>query len=121
MGQIIGLSVGGNTAIGVAIVVAVVGVAVALRILSLKRGNLGKCPKCGAVFEVSRLTFATFHFGPFRHMQCPACSKWCLMRTGVKDAVTWPKTEKTEQKQETPLSAEEELNRRIRDSKYETV
>jgi ribosomal protein S27AE len=74
-----------------------------------------KCPKCGAVFDVS-LGVSLFHVGPWRLTKCPACGKRSMMNNFVNDPVTWPPDE---EKKELPMTEEELKKKRLEESKYE--
>ncbi len=79
-----------------------------------------KCPKCGAVFESSRgAALLGFHIGSRYRLKCPACGRKSMFNilSSVKDSLTWP-PEEAETKTR-PISAEEELRKRMEESKYE--
>lgn len=70
-----------------------------------------KCPKCGEVFvpPASRLVFR-----PHKVIECPACGETSKMRLGTKEPATWPKEEPLKERQK----ENEDLERRIQESKY---
>ncbi len=74
-----------------------------------------KCPKCGAVFEVPWHP-TLVHIGSIKLMKCPSCGKTSMMHTGVKDPINWPEEDNKVEKE--PKETDD-LERRIRDSKYE--
>jgi len=78
----------------------------------------GKCPKCGAVFNIP-LGLSLFHIGPLRWTKCPACGKSSLMNNFVSDAITWPPEPKEEGKDQAPLTDEELKQKRLEESRYE--
>ncbi len=82
-----------------------------------------RCKKCGNVFELKAgAFFLSVHVGPYHWMKCPACNRSSFFNaySSVKDSVTWPLQEKSqEQTVETQLTEEELENKRIEDSKYE--
>jgi len=81
-----------------------------------------KCKKCSAVYEQG-LSGAIFspHVGPYHYIKCPACKKygWVNVYSSVQDSVTWPPQTPLEQPVEAELTEEEQLKKRIEDSKYE--
>jgi len=77
----------------------------------------GKCPKCGAVFEI-KLGPSFIHIGPWRYTKCPACGKSSMMNNFVSDPITWPPEEKEGQNQ-TPLTEDELKEKRLEESRYE--
>ena len=83
-----------------------------------------KCSKCGVVFEKSssRAMFEGIHFGPYYRLKCPACGRrsWFNVTSSVKDPITWP-PEQAEAKPEQPLTEEEQLKKRLEESKYEKI
>ena len=120
MGQLIGVSIGGPY-VGIIVVVLVVVAAVTIRLYLMRTPGAmrAKCPKCSNVFDASH-SFSGFHIGPLRQLKCPACGKISLMKTYVKDPITWPPNEKQREKQtEQKLTTEELENKRIEESKYE--
>ena len=82
-----------------------------------------KCKKCEAVFEQGLGGAALApHIGPLHYIKCPSCRKssWLNVYSSVKDPVTWPPEERTQQQPAQPQLTEEELEKkRIEDSKYE--
>jgi hypothetical protein len=120
MGQLIGVSIGGSY-VELVVVVVVLVVAVTLRVYMMRNpGRMrAKCKKCGAVFDASN-NLSMFHIGPLKLLKCPACDKTSLMNTYVKDPVTWPTENKTqEQPINRQLTSEELEQKRIEESKYE--
>ena len=83
-----------------------------------------KCKKCGAVFEKSYMPFdSAVRLGPVRLYKCPACGKRSFFNqmSSVKDPITWPKREKSQELQtaELQLTEEEQEKKHIEESKYE--
>ncbi len=78
----------------------------------------GKCPKCGAVFEI-KLSPSLIHIGPWRYTKCPACGKNSMMNNFVSDPITWPPEAKEGGETQTPLTDEELRQKRMDESKYE--
>ncbi len=120
MGQLIGVSIGGPY-VGIIVVIIVVVVAVAVRLYMMRTpGSMrAKCSKCGNVFDASH-SLSGFHIGPLKQLKCPACGKISLMKTYVKDPITWPPKEKQQERQkEQQLTTEELEKKRIEESKYE--
>jgi predicted RNA-binding Zn-ribbon protein involved in translation (DUF1610 family) len=76
-----------------------------------------KCPKCGAVFEVS-MGMSMVHFGPYRSTKCPACGKRSITNNFVKDPITWP-PDAAEMRNLPPASEEEIKERRVEESRFE--
>jgi rubredoxin len=79
-----------------------------------------KCPKCGAVFETSTgRALVGIHIGSLNRLKCPACGRKSMFNilSSVKDPITWP-SEEAETKTG-PMSEEEELRKRMEESKYE--
>jgi hypothetical protein len=113
------LGLDGGSGLGAVVVVIIVAVAVVLRLTWLKRSNAmrTRCPRCGTVFDMPFVP--GLHIGPWRYARCPSCEKGSLMRTGIKDPLTWPIDEVGPEKHPKGPSEQEELDRRIRDSKYD--
>jgi hypothetical protein len=101
------------------VVIILVAILVSLRLLGLKRGNAmrTRCPKCGTVFDMPFVP--GIHIGPWRYAHCPSCEKGALMRTGIKDPLTWPIDESGSEIHPKGPSEQEEMDRRIQDSKYD--
>jgi ribosomal protein S27AE len=76
-----------------------------------------KCPKCGAVFEVS-VGPSLVHMGPWRSTKCPACGKRSITNNFVKDPITWP-PEAADKTEAPPMSDEELKEKRLEESKFE--
>lgn len=76
-----------------------------------------KCPKCGTVFETPwHQSFV--NLGPWKYLKCPSCGKSSLMRTGVKDPITWfPEGAPIEENH--VISEKDQLDKRIEESRYE--
>lgn len=76
-----------------------------------------KCPKCGTVFETPwRPTLV--HIGSIKLMKCPSCGKSSMMKTNVKDEVTWfPDGAPTQENH--VISEKDQLDKRIEESRYE--
>ncbi len=114
MGQLLGasniISPGGALIVIILIVVAAIRV---FYMLKRSNGRRAKCPKCGGVFETSNISIV--RLGPFRNVKCPVCGRTSIMRLGTKEPLTWPKED---DKNDRPVK-EDEIDRRIRDSKYE--
>jgi ribosomal protein S27AE len=119
MGQLIGVSIGGPY-VELIIVVIVFVVALAFRLYMAKSGGMrAKCKKCGNVFDSSR-SFSVFHIGSLKALKCPACGKTSLMKTYVKEPITWPAEDTRQEPQTQPQMTQEELEqKRIEESKYE--
>ncbi len=83
-----------------------------------------KCKKCGAVFEKNYAPFdSAVRLGPLRLYKCPACGKRSFfnLMSSVKDQITYPEREKSQEQQtvETQPTEEELEKKRIEESKYE--
>jgi uncharacterized C2H2 Zn-finger protein len=119
MGQLIGISIGGPY-VGIIVAVAVVVAAVAVRIYLMRTPGAmrAKCPKCDNVFDASR-SFSGFHLGPMKQLKCPACGKMSLMKTYVKDPITWPPKEKQQEPHADQSKTEELEKKRLEESRYE--
>jgi len=85
-----------------------------------------KCSKCSNVFEIDRLSAmlggtGLIKLGPYRYLKCPACGKRSLFNfySSVKDPVTWPRSEQTQEEAQPSMSEEEAEKKRLEDSKYE--
>ena len=78
----------------------------------------GKCPKCGAVFNI-KMGLSVLHVGPYRLTKCPACGKRSMMNNFVTDPITWPPEEKEGGETKAPLTDEELKQKRVDDSRYE--
>jgi hypothetical protein len=81
-----------------------------------------KCGKCGSVFEYQYKPLDSLvHVGPYKRVKCPSCSQtsWQNAYSSVKDPVTWPPQQKTQQAPEARMSDEELEKKRIEESKYE--
>jgi ribosomal protein S27E len=76
-----------------------------------------KCPKCGVIFETPWHP-TVVHIGSLKYLKCPACGKSSMMHTGIKDEVTWPRTDTTGGTEKVKSEAEL-LEQRIESSKYE--
>jgi hypothetical protein len=80
----------------------------------------GKCPKCGAVFEI-KAGLSVIHVGPWRSTKCPACGKSSMMNNFVRDALTWPPEAKEGGAPQASLTEEELKQKRLEESRYEDV
>jgi predicted Zn finger-like uncharacterized protein len=112
----------GNPYIGVVIVTIVVVVAIVIRLYLMRRSGAmrAKCPKCGAVFDVSR-SFSGIRFLMYKRLKCPSCGRVSFMNAYVKDPITWvPEEKKTRQATGRKLTDEELEKKRIEESKYES-
>ena len=78
----------------------------------------GKCPKCGAVFDIKPMP-TLIHVGPWRYTKCPACGKSSMMNNFVGDPITWPPEARAEANL-APMSEEELKQKRLEESKYES-
>ncbi|MGA2200167.1 MAG: hypothetical protein ABSG45_09545 [Nitrososphaerales archaeon] len=78
----------------------------------------GKCPKCGAVFEI-RPGLSVMHIGPWRYTKCPACGKNSMMNNFVSDPITWPPEAKEGGVPQVSLTEEELKQKRLEESRYE--
>jgi len=98
--------------VGLIVVAVIVVVAVAVRLYFMRHPGAmrAKCPKCGNVFDASR-SFSAFHIGPIKQIKCPACGKISVMRTYVKDPLTWPPEEKKLSEHPERQPSEEEMER----------
>jgi hypothetical protein len=78
----------------------------------------GKCPKCGAVFEI-KSPFglgSLIHAGSLRLTKCPACGKTSMMNNFVTDPITWPAPVEPAEK---PVSEDELRKKQLDESRYE--
>jgi hypothetical protein len=58
------------------------------------------------------------HIGSLKYLKCPACGKSSMMHTNVKDPVIWsPEAGAIETHK--AISEEDQLKKRIEDSRYE--
>jgi|WetSurMetagenome_2_1015567.scaffolds.fasta_scaffold318917_2 ribosomal protein S27AE len=108
----------GNPYIGLVIVAIALAVAAIFRIYMIRNPGLmrAKCPKCGAVFDASRM-FSGIHLGPFKVLTCPSCGKSSFMNAYSKAPLNWPPTVASPQQ---PQPTDAELERKqIEESKYE--
>ncbi len=108
-----------NPYVAIIIVTLIIVAVVGFRLLALVKPGLmrAKCPKCGAVFDASRM-FAGIHAGPFKQLNCPSCGKTSFMNTYSKAEINYPPT-KSDNEPQNNLSDEELMKKRIEDSKYE--
>jgi NAD-dependent SIR2 family protein deacetylase len=76
-----------------------------------------KCPKCGVVFETPWHP-TLVHMGSLKYLKCPSCGKSSMMKTNVKDPVTWfPDGAPSEENH--AISETDQLDKRIEESRYE--
>jgi hypothetical protein len=119
MGQLIGVSIGGPY-VELIVVVIVLAVGITFRLYMMKSGGMrAKCKKCGNIFDSSR-SFSVFHIGSLKALKCPACGKTSLMKTYVKEPITWPAEDTKQELQTQRQMTQEELEQKqIEESKYE--
>ena len=109
----------GNPIFAVIIVAVILVVVISFRLLMMRHPGMmrAKCPKCGSVFDASRM-FSGIHLGPYKQLRCPACGKTSFMNSYVRDPINYPPPE--QKSVEAPRLSDEELKeKRIEDSKYE--
>ena len=107
-----------NPYVAIIVVTVIIVAVVGFRLIALAKPGLmrAKCPKCGAVFDASRM-FAGIHVGPFKQLTCPSCGRTSFMNTYSKATINYPPP--ANQKPQTTISDEELEKKRIEDSKYE--
>jgi ribosomal protein S27AE len=108
-----------NPYVAIVVVAVILVVVVGFRLLTIARPGLmkAKCPKCGAVFDASRM-FSGIHVGPFKQLSCPACGRTSFMNAYSREPISYPPPQ-SKQAPLTSVSDEELEKKRIEDSKYE--
>jgi ribosomal protein S27AE len=112
------LEIGDNPIVPIVVVGVILVVVVAFRLYALRNPGImrAKCPKCGSVFDASRM-FSGIHLGPFKQLTCPACGKTSFMNAYSKAPLSYPP--QTKQEPASEISEEELEQKRIENSKYE--
>jgi hypothetical protein len=107
----------GSSILPEVIVLVIVAVLVGLRLYMMFKGQSGRwaaCKKCGDEFLVTHSMGV--HLGPYKMVTCPACGKTGMALTRSKPSVEHPKD--AVEAEHVPREGDD-LERRIRESKYE--